>query len=281
MTVAIVLLNADDEGPMAAFLARHGLSPQICWRMKGERATAETLLPALEAAYASATPAPEMVLFPPSSAGDELATRLAWRLHGSAVCQIQKLDAEAQTVAKAVYGNAMLATLRPERLPVCLSLAGNLPLERVPLPASLPVTEIVPVPDSCGLPAPVTLTKSAHPLQSARVILATGQGAAEPVFDEIAAALRAEAGYTRQRVMAGGCDEQRMLGISGQSVAPGVCLIAGASGASAFMAGVARSEFIVAINRDPSAAVFAAADVGIVGDAQAVLQALVACTRKT
>lgn len=273
MNIAIVILKPEDEGPMADFLAAHELHPQCCWRVNG--GNTEALLPALESAFI--TDSPEMVLFPSSAAGDELATRLAWRLRGSAICHVQGWNNETHTATKAVYGNALTATLRPERLPICLSLAANLPRLNAVFPTNIPTTEIVPIEISGGLPEPEILTKSAHPLQSARIVLATGQGATGAVFDQLAAALDAEPAWTRQKVMAGGCDEQRMLGISGQSVAPEVCLIAGASGASAFMAGVAQSRFIVAINCDPAAAIFAAADVGVVGDAQEVLQALVAC----
>lgn len=276
MNLATVILKPEDEGPMADFLQTHGLKPQICWRATGERA--EALLPALESAFRAESP--DMVLFPSSMAGDELATRLAWRLHGSSICQVLGWNNETQSATKAVYGNALTATLRPERHPICLSLAANLPRLNAIFPTDIPVTEIAPVAIPCGLSEPEILTKSAHPLQSARLVLATGQGAASAVFDQLAAALHAEPAYTRQRVMGGGCDEQRMLGISGQRVAPDVCLIAGASGASAFMAGVTQSRLIVAINRDPNAAVFAAADVGIVGDAEEVLQALAECKRQ-
>ncbi|WP_324722883.1 FAD-binding protein [Lelliottia sp. JS-SCA-14] len=273
MNIAMVILKPEDEGPMADFLAAHQLHPQCCWCING--GNTEALLPALEAAFI--TDSPEMVLFPSAAAGDELATRLAWRLRGSAICQVQSWNNETHTVTKAVYGSALTATLRPERLPICLSLAANLPRLNAVFPTDIPTTEIVPIEISGGLPEPEILTKFAHPLQSARVVLATGQGATGEIFDQLAAALHSEPAFTRQRVMAGGCDEQRMLGISGQSVAPEVCLIAGASGASAFMAGVSQSRFIVAINQDRDAAVFAAADVGVVGDAQEVLQALVAC----
>jgi len=273
MNIAIVILKPEDEGPMADFLAAQGLNPQRCWRAKEERA--ESLLPSLESAFI--TDSPDIVLFPPSTAGDELATRLAWRLGGSAICQVQAWDNETHTATKAVYGNALTATLRPDRRPICLSLAANLPRLNAVFPADIPVTEIVSAVISGGLPEPEILSKSAHPLQSARIVLATGLGATSPVFAQIASAFHAESGFTRQRVMAGGCDEQRMLGISGQNIAPEVCLIAGASGASAFMAGVAQSRFIVAINCDPAAAIFAAVDVGVVGDAQEVLQALLEC----
>jgi electron transfer flavoprotein alpha subunit len=56
-----------------------------------------------------------------------------------------------------------------------------------------------------------------------------------------------------------------------------VCIVAGASGAAALMAGVRASRFIVAINSDASAPVFDQADVGIVDDWLPVLEALAAC----
>ena len=37
------------------------------------------------------TPA-DVVLFPPGTFGDELSTRLAWRLHGASICQVTSLD---------------------------------------------------------------------------------------------------------------------------------------------------------------------------------------------
>lgn len=37
------------------------------------------------------TPA-DVVLFPPGAFGDELSTRLAWRLHGASICQVTSLD---------------------------------------------------------------------------------------------------------------------------------------------------------------------------------------------
>lgn len=273
MKIAVVALQPEDEGVLADFLAQNALSPQLCWRM--QNASVASRLATLEAEYLPASP--DLILFPSSPEGNELATRLAWRLQGSAICLALGFNSEARTVTKAVYGSALTATLKPERYPLCLSIASAFPRQQAILPANTPVKVLVPIPISGELPPPEILSKSEHPLQAARVVLAAGQGAMDRAVASLAEKLNAEIGFTRQRVMAGHCDEQRMLGISGQSIAPEVCLIAGASGASAFMAGVAHSQFIVAINHDPDAPVFAAADVGIVGEAEQVLEALAAC----
>lgn len=278
MKIALVLLNAVEQPKFAAFMADNSLTefPITCWRIPNNKASSEAMLAALEEKY-RVSPV-DILLFPSTIKGDELATRLAWRLKGSAVCQALTCDVTQKTVTKAVYGNGLLATLEVQRFPLCLSLSRQLPQQDVVLSLQPQECDLEIVPQPGELPSPQILSQSQHPLQTAKWVMASGLGASGDAFQSLAAALGAEQGFTRQRVMAGGCDEQRMIGISGQSVAPDVCLVVGASGASAFMAGVQQSRLIVAINNDPAAPVFAAADVGIVGDAEEVLTALVQCT---
>ena len=279
MSMVLVVMEEGDEQRMASFIRDNALAEKgmVLWRLENS-VSIRAMLRALEEAW-EADPV-GTILFPPSIAGDELATRLAWRLNGTAVCQILSCDPAATTVTKAVYGNALTATLHTDASLVCYSLSPHLQRAEAALPPEIREKQLLPVPLAGELSPPEVLQKSQHPLQSAKWVLATGVGANADVFMQLAAELRAEPGYTRQRVMAGSCDEQRMIGISGQSVAPEVCIIAGASGASAFMAGVQQSGFIVAVNTDPSAAVFAAADVGIVWDAETVLTALAACVNR-
>ncbi|MEX3020999.1 FAD-binding protein [Kluyvera sp. STS39-E] len=277
MTIAVVLLDSADEQPLASFIADSGLteSALIGWRLPGDVFSIPAILSALETQYYCQIV--ETIVFPASIIGDELATRLAWRLGGSSVCQVETYSPVAHTLSKAVYGNALYATLRASNRPLCLSASRNRALRGEGLPAAMPTLDIVVQPTADPLPAPEILAKTRHPLNAAKVVLATGLGAQTEIFDKLATELNAELGFTRQRVMAGGCDEQRMIGISGLNVAPEICIIAGASGASAFMAGVQQSGFIVAVNNSQTAPIFAAADVGIVGDAEAVLTALVDC----
>ena len=110
-------------------------------------------------------------------------------------------------------------------------------------------------------------------------MLVVGQGRSDADAEKITALGKefgAEVGYSRARVMNGGFDAERVIGISGHLLAPDVCIVAGASGAAALMAGVRQSRFVVAINSDASAPVFSQADVGIVDDWLPVLEALAA-----
>ena len=108
-------------------------------------------------------------------------------------------------------------------------------------------------------------------------VLVVGQGgeADNQEIAMLAEKLGAEVGYSRARVMNGGVDAEKVIGISGHLLAPEVCIVVGASGAAALMAGVRNSKFVVAINHDASAAVFSQADVGVVDDWKVVLEALV------
>ena len=66
----------------------------------------------------------------------------------------------------------------------------------------------------------------------------------------------------------------RQIGVSGTRTAPAVCIVAGASGAPAFLWGVERAGFIAAVDTDEHAPIAGEADAFVAGDAVAVIEAL-------
>ncbi|MGK0703088.1 FAD-binding protein [Yokenella regensburgei] len=283
MNIALVLLDENSEQEIARTLTGGSLVTESLgrWRVTSPVTVAEQLLDVLVEQWRQ-TPV-QALLFPPGPLGDELATRLAWRLGGSSVCQALSFDANTGQVSKATYGNGLVATLTLSASPYCLSLARQ-PGGKVDIPLQYSSEcAITPTPLPAWLcelsPSAVA---AAHPLTESPFVLAVGQGAEEVDeyrIQQYANALDAEVGYSRARVMNGGVDVDRTLGISGHLLAPEVCIVVGASGAAAFSAGVRHSQFIVAINQDPQAAIFTIADVGIVDDWPSVLTALVECAK--
>ena len=78
---------------------------------------------------------------------------------------------------------------------------------------------------------------------------------------------------------AGWLSHDRQIGSSGVTVAPKLYVACGISGAIQHLVGMRGSRFVVAVNRDPDAPIFGAADVGVVGDALEILPALTRAVR--
>lgn len=281
MKIAMVM-TAGDSAAMGIWLATNDLTSAEAerWTIDAEAESAEQLLDALVAQWRK-TPV-DMVLFPAGMLADELATRLAWRLQGGSVCQVLSVNAPEGQVTKSHWGNALTATLNVTARPICLSLARQPEVNASgDFPGGLVERHIV----SAALPDWLTVIErveheGVHPLLAANQVLVVGQGG-EGVdagsITALAQKLGAEVGYSRARVMNGGCDVDRLVGISGHLLAPDICIVAGASGAAALMTGIRESRLIVAINQDATAPVFSQADVGIVDDWLPVLEALAAC----
>lgn len=116
-------------------------------------------------------------------------------------------------------------------------------------------------------------------IASSRVLVAGGRGLGSEenfrLLGRLAALLGGQVAASRGAVDLGWAEGFRQVGQTGATVAPRLYLAFGISGAIQHLVGIRGAGKVIAVNRDPSAPIFAAADFGIVGDAVEVLKALI------
>ncbi|MBW2146961.1 MAG: electron transfer flavoprotein subunit alpha/FixB family protein [Deltaproteobacteria bacterium] len=240
---------------------------------------------------------PDIFILGSTPIGSELAARVAAAVETglSSHCTALRLGENGvlDQVVPAFGGNVMATVVCPYKRPQMVTVMPGVlkegplqagrkgRLERVPVEEqakagehnqpSFPrlLEQIQFCPDARGVP-----------LEKAERVVAGGFGIGGSegwkLLERLAELLGAEVGATRPPADEGWTTMGRMIGQSGKVVRPGLYIGVGISGYMQHTVGIQESGIVIAINSDPRAPIFEAADYGIVGDYKKILPALIA-----
>ena len=226
---------------------------------------------------------PAVVLLAQSSIGRDLAPRLATRLGSAAVMDALALEVDGDRVkaTRSCYGgNArQVVTVKSDPQVITVRAKAQDPIE----PDASRSADLIAVSvDEPSLRARTTGKEQAESdgvrLEDAEIVVSGGRGLGGPEafsdLERLAGVLNAAVGSSRAACDLGWYPPSQQVGLTGTVVSPTLYLAIAISGASQHMAGCGGSKNIVAINKDPDAAIFAFSRFGIVDDYKKVLPAL-------
>lgn len=231
---------------------------------------------------------PDAVMISATRNGKDLASRLARRLATGITANCCELSVESESGLIAwnmpapggIMATILCSDTRPQMGTICPGAFSR------PVPGEVRAVELLEeTSDAVSDDAIRLVRRVANPIDNelsiteADIIVGGGRGLGSadgfaPVR-ELAAVLGGAVGATRSVVDAGWIDPKHLIGQTGKLVRPKLYIACGISGALQHMVGVSEAQCIVAINRDVSAPIVAAADYVIVGDVKTILPALI------
>lgn len=224
---------------------------------------------------------PEVFLYGATSTGKDLASAVATDLATGLTADTTMLDVDVETglleASRPAFGGNIMATIlckkhRPQmatvRPKVMKALAPEAGRSGLIIEEALLIreedlrTKVLEI---------VRETTKKVRLDEADIIVAGGKGLGGKngfaMLQQFADLLGATVGASRDAVEAGWIDHAHQVGQTGVTVTPKIYFAIGISGAIQHLVGMQNSGLIIAINKDPDAAIFQACHYGIVGDA--------------
>jgi electron transfer flavoprotein alpha subunit len=231
---------------------------------------------------------PEIILIGATAFGREFAPRVAKRLDTGLTADCIGLDINDEglltQMAPSFGGNLVAEIVTPERRPQMATVRPGIFQEiphdyvrtgqvvKVPLPQDLPA-------DRVRLVSSEPCPQREQKLEDAKVVVCGGRGlGSQKKFAklfELAELLGGEVGATRPVVYADWADHDALVGQAGKQIRPQILFSFGISGAIQHTAACNGAKFVIAVNKNPNAAMMKRADVAIVADASQICTTLI------
>lgn len=220
---------------------------------------------------------PDYIVFSHSSYGWDLAPRVACSLKASQISEV--VEIKDGTMVVPVCNAKLRRQVTPNTAVTVVTLqAGAFGVAEEP--SGTPEVKAV----STEAAGPITFSgyeeaeAGGVDLSKSEVIVSAGRGVGKPenvtIIEELAGALGGDYGASRPVVDSEWVEHNRQVGTTGQTVSPKLYVACGISGAIQHLAGMKKSEFIVAVNTDKDAPIGEVADVLVVADLKQFIPAL-------
>jgi electron transfer flavoprotein alpha subunit len=276
----------------AAVLGRYGVTKLYNLGDIGESLPGPKVAAAI-AAQLAAESRPDAILIGATHDGRDIAARLSARLDLPVLANVVGMDASGGrlTSEHSIFGGSTV--VRAEFTGAVPGLfivqAKSFAAEAVEAAEqrSLEIVEVE-VPDTGPSDAARVVTRheeehSGPKLDEATVVVSGGRGLGSPgnyaLIPELAQLLNGAPGASRAVVDAGWAPYAFQVGQTGKTVKPVVYIACGISGATLHVVGMRAAQYIIAVNKDREAPIFAIADLGVVGDVTKVIPRLIEAIR--
>ncbi|KHD16271.1 electron transfer flavoprotein subunit alpha/FixB family protein [Clostridium butyricum] len=226
---------------------------------------------------------PDLVLLVNTTLAKDLAPRISGRMNLGCVSDVIKIDInDGKTIyTRPAYGGTILENIEVEGTAIVTvrngsytkpepGLKKDVTVKSIEVPADTVKAKIIDV---------VKEISESVNLEEAKVIVSGGRGMGTAenfkLVEELADVLGGVVGASRPPIENGWISRAHQVGQSGKIVAPKLYIACGISGATQHTSGMLGSDYIVAINKDEDAPIFEIANVGIVGNVNEILPAMI------
>lgn len=231
---------------------------------------------------------PEIVLIGATTLGRDLAPRVSSRLDTGLtadcmVLEINKENGNLEMTRPAFGGNLMATIICPEHRPQMSTVRPGVMKKLEPIKNPIYILEEVKVNFDLSkvrvkLIEKVKEKRNTVDISEAKILISGGRGIGGKEnftkLEELAKKIKGEVAVSRGAVDMGIGSHDIQVGQTGKTVRPELYIACGISGAIQHVAGMEESDYIIAINKDKDAPIFSVADLGIVGDANKIVEEL-------